>query len=190
MPSSLTDLVPVPLAASINTGKHPCQTGELVHLFGLPCNPLPHTPKGLDAITNAKWRTRMVTQDVGPFRVTGHVLAVKLLRTSLTDVKARKPELHAALGTAGMLAVRAVNIRGHYIDGRPSNHAFGLAVDFTIAGKLDVQGDGKVMAGLLDLYSVMKDHGWFWGAEFGVEDAMHFEVSWEIVRGWLAARTF
>lgn len=127
----------------------------------------------------------MVTADVGSFRVTGHRKAVELLRDSLSKVRARKPELYAAIGTAGMLCCR--NVRGARV---PSNHSLGLAIDFTIGGVLDRRGDGLVQAGLVELYSVLKGDGWFWGAEFRVEDAMHFEVSYEVIRRWIAEGVF
>ena len=66
-----------------------------------------------------------------------------------------------------------------------SNHGLGLAVDFTINGKLDVRGDDLVQRGLLELYGILKGFGWYWGAEFGTEDAMHFEVSAEVVMKWV-----
>lgn len=190
---SLTDLqrlVPVPPPGSINTGMSPCPTHFLVGKYGLPANPLPSEPRGVDAITNQFWRSRMVTEDVGPFRVTGHRLAVALLRKALADVKGRDPALYAALGSAGMLAVRAVRIRGKSIKGLPSNHSLGLAVDIKILGNLDVQGDGKVMCGLLALYGILKRHGFYWGAEFSTEDAPHFEVCAETVMGWIAEGVF
>ena len=67
-----------------------------------------------------------------------------------------------------------------------SNHGLGLALDITIGGKLDARGDGMVQKGLLDLYSILKLHGLFWGAGFGTEDSMHFEVSAQTVRKWIA----
>lgn len=182
---SLTDLqrlVPVPPPGSINTGSSPCPTTWLIARYGRPrtlmtqvCLP----------VTSPFWKARMVTADVGVFRVTGHRKAVELLRGSLAKVKARRPVLYAVLGTAGMLCCR--NVRGASV---PSNHALGLAIDFTIDGEIDRRGDGLCLAGLLDLYSVLKEDGWFWGAEFRVEDSMHFEVSSEVVRGWIAEGVF
>ena len=45
--------------------------------------------------------------------------------------------------------------------------------------RLDPRGDDKVQRGLLAIYRYFHKHGWFWGAEFRVEDAMHFELSQE-----------
>lgn len=71
-----------------------------------------------------------------------------------------------------------------------SNHGLGLAVDFTIEGRLDTRGDGKVLRGMLELYAILKRFGWYWGAEFPVEDSMHFEVSAEKVAEWEKAGEF
>lgn len=190
MPQLLTDLIACPPKESINTGVEPCPTAYLVARYGLPCDPLPSEPKGVEAITNAFWHQRMVTESVGPFRVTGHNLAVIHLRETLVAVHDRKPVLYNALGSAGMLAVRMVRIRGRSLAGHPSNHSLGLAIDFTLSGKLDVQGDRKVMRGLVDLYAIFKTFGWFWGAEFGTEDSMHFEIGSAVVRGWIKAGLF
>ena len=44
--------------------------------------------------------------------------------------------------------------------------------------------------GLLDIYPVFLRHGFFWGAAFGREDAMHFEASDQLVRKWAAEGKF
>lgn len=133
------------------------------------------------SVTSIWWGGRTVTKNVGPFKVTGFDLAVDLLASSLATVKAKNPELYAALGSAGMLCCR--HVRG--VPGLLSNHALGMAIDFKIDGVLDPRGDGRVQRGLLDLYGVMKGFGWFWGAEFRVEDGMHFEICGEVVKSWI-----
>lgn len=138
------------------------------------------------AVTSKFWRTRLVTQSVGPFRVTGHRLAVALLSEALAEVKRLHPELYAGLGSAGMLCCRRV--RGSKTT--LSNHGLGLAIDFTFHGRLDSRGDGKCQRAMLLLYSVMKGFGWYWGAEFPTEDSMHFEVSAEKVSEWINSGTF
>lgn len=182
--SRFTALVPNLPGDQINTGLNPCPTNLLIQKYGLPVKELPKNcaPKA----TNSAWSKRFITADVGPFRVTGHKLAVGLLRESLAAVKLENPELYAELGSAGMLCIRYV--RGK--PGVPSNHSLGLAIDFLIDGELDKHGDNKVFVGLIELYSVLKRFGWFWGAEFSKEDAMHFEVSAEVVRGWIKQGIF
>lgn len=182
---SLTTLVPKPDADSINGNASACPTNELIRRYGWP-RAYASIGSKCAAATSPFWATRMVTEDVGPFKVTGHRLAVAQLRLSLAALKSKYPEVYAALGTAGMLCVRWV--RGH--DGLLSNHGLGLAVDLTLAGSLDERGDDMVQAGMLKVYEVFKAQGWFWGAEFSVEDGMHFEISAELVRSWIKAGAF
>lgn len=54
-----------------------------------------------------------------------------------------------------------------------SNHSWGTAIDLTLDGVLDTYGDDKVHYGLT-LASIFNRHGWFCGAAFRTEDAMHF----------------
>lgn len=124
----------------------------------------------------------LVTESVGPFRVTGFKPAVAHLRASLNKVQARKPALFAALGSAGMLAVR--HVRGY--PKVASNHSFGMAIDFTINGKLDQMGDNMVMRGSLELYSILKEDLWYWLGAARREDGMHWEPSAQLIQKWIA----
>lgn len=182
---SLTTLVPAPKASAINTGLNSCPTSDLIRRYGFP-RPHNSIDDECRAASATFWQGRMVTESVGPYSVTGHKEAVRLLRHSLAAVKAAKPELYRALSSAGMLCVRWV--RGHR--GVLSNHSLGLAIDFKIHGVLDPYGDGKCQVGLLELYKVMKRFGWYWGAEFRKEDAMHFEVSAQKVYEWIREGKF
>lgn len=183
--SSYLELLPVPPAKSINTGIDPCPTPLIQRKYGLPVDDLGAECAPVDQAT-AAWRKRFITSKVGPFSVTGHKCAVTLLQATLSVVKTEKPRLYAALGSAGMLCMR--HVRG--VPGLPSNHCFGLAIDFTVEGKLDRRGDDLVYSGMLELYSIFKRFGWYWGAEFRTEDAMHFEVGSAVVRKWIADGVF
>lgn len=174
----LKELVTTPNAWSINTYTGACPTALIQRRRGLPRAWL--TDKCLPP-TDAWWRSRMVSADVGPFRVTGFKPAVEMLRRSLAKVRDRKPVLYGALSSAGMLCVR--HVRG--VPGLASNHAFGMAIDFKVGGVLDPYGDGTTQRGLIELYSVMKADGWYWGAGFRKEDSMHFEVGEQVVRSWI-----
>lgn len=180
--SNLLEIVPIPAKPDMNRGKSSCPTAMLVRRFGSPRARLSDECEG---VTAAFWKSRMVTKSVGPFRANGHRLAVALLAKSLAKVKDRHPELYAGLGSAGMLCCRRV--RGSTA---LSNHGLGLAIDFNFNGRLDSRGDGKCQRAMLLLYSVMKEDGWYWGAEFPTEDAMHFEVSAEKVQEWIDAGVF
>lgn len=180
--SNLLELVPIPPKAGMNGGRTSCPTSMLVRRYGPPRTRL---TDDCAQVTAPFWKSRMVTKSVGPFRASGHRLAIDLLKLSLSKVKLRHPELYEGLGSAGMLCCRRV--RGSTA---LSNHGLGLAIDFTFMGRLDSRGDGKCQRAMLLLYSVMKEDGWYWGAEFNTEDSMHWEVSAEKVQEWIDAGIF
>ena len=120
---------------------------------------------------------------MGPIRVTGLKVALDSLAQVLEDVRREVPDLHALIGTAGMVCCRYKKIRGQIVR-EPSNHSWGAAIDLTIGGRLDAQGDNRVQRGLLILSRYFNTHGWYWGAAFPTEDAMHFEVSRELLLKW------
>ncbi|MBC4017977.1 peptidoglycan-binding protein [Siccirubricoccus deserti] len=133
-------------------------------------------------VTNERLRSLIVTEDVGPFRVTGLRPAVRTLRTIFADVKAAEPDIHGRLGTAGMLCARFVRDSTSAI----SNHSWGTAIDLTIDGVLDARGDRKAQQGLLQIFKHFNNHGFYWGAAFPTEDAMHFEASEDLIHDWQA----
>lgn len=173
----LTATVPLPSRDSINPGLLAVSQAFMVQQLGQPresysadCQP----------ITNATLRRYILTQSVGPFRVTGLQPAVASLATALAQVQREQPSVYAALGTAGLLCCRYV--RGS--KGTISNHSWGTAIDFTLNGVLDLRGDNRVQIGLTLLASIMNQHGWYWGAAFRTEDAMHFEASQSLITQW------
>jgi hypothetical protein len=174
-----TDLVPLP--AAMNPGLSAARQWTMKTLLDLPRRDLDGR---CQPVTNMALKPLMVTESVGPFRVTGLRPAVESLRQVLADVARELPDLHGRLGSAGMLCCRLV--RGSSVS--LSNHSWGTAIDLTIDGKLDGRGDGRVQRGLLALAPIFNDHGWYWGAAFRIEDAMHFEVSDELMRRWNAEK--
>lgn len=133
------------------------------------------------------------TDSVGPFRVTGLSLAVESLKKVMTDIKKEHPEIYATLGTAGMRSVRLQ--RSKKATKKISNHAWGVAIDLTIDGILDPYRDDKTQHGLAIITPIFNKHFWYWGGAYkpGIdnkgkiyskEDAMHFEVSKELLLGW------
>lgn len=132
------------------------------------------------ALTNAKLARNVTIGPAGPFRVQGLKPAVESLRAVLADVQKEQPGVYAALGTAGMLCCRFVRGSTKYI----SNHSWGTAIDLTINRKLDARGDGKVQYGLTLIAPIFNRHGWYWGAAFPTEDAMHFEGGRSLVETW------
>lgn len=179
-----TELVPYPGDDAINTNVSPLHQSTVLGIFGEPALKTAKVLAGGESeVTNPRLARMIVTESVGPFRVTGHKQAVASLREVLRDVHDSLPDLYAVLGTEGMICCRLV--RGSKVNW--SNHAFGFSVDVTVGGVLDKRGDGMVQKGLLLLYGVFKLHGWYWGAEYNIEDAMHFEPGDALVRKWQKA---
>lgn len=169
--SNFTKLVPKPSAASINSGRSALAQSAMLEHFG---SPAAAKTKDCGKVGNGKLKAAIITENVGPFKVTGHKAAVKDLINIFGWVKEADPELFKALGTAGMLCVRTVRGGSNW-----SNHSWGFAIDLTLSGKLDARGDDQVQIGLLTLYKFFHRAGWYWGSEFPTEDAMHFEMSLE-----------
>ncbi len=178
MPNSdYTRLVPKPSQDSVNRDRTNLRQATMLTLFG---EPSALRTQDCVEVTNPKLRANIVTQSVGPFHVTGHRQAVLSLTNVLADVHKGEPDLYAILGTEGMLCARLTRgSTSHW-----SNHAWGFAVDITVGGILDRRGDNQVQVGLLRLYPFFHQHGWWWGVAFPTEDAMHFEVSDELVHTW------
>ena len=130
--------------------------------------------------TNQRIARMMTTSDFGPFRATGLRPAIRALQSVMDDIAAKKPEIHRALSSAGMLCCRLVRGSATAI----SNHSWGTAIDLKLEGKLDARGDGRTQRGLLEIAPIFNDHGFFWGAAFPTEDSMHFEASEDLVHKW------
>lgn len=133
-----------------------------------------------EAMTNPDLKELLVLADVGPIRVRMLQPAVDSLARVFENVRTIDPDLYARINTAGSLCVR--QIRG--TDGLASTHSFGLAVDLNIDGDLDKLGDGKTQLGLTILADFFRAEGWVWGAAFGREDSMHFEISRQMLEQW------
>lgn len=178
-----TKLVPCPSAESINSGLSNLKASTCIRVFGEPSDK--KTVDGVD-VTSKRLLKNLVAEDLGlkyagkASKCRGHREAVASLKRVLEHVKRADPELFKALGHAGMLNARL--IRGS--KSTWSNHSWGFAIDLTLNGLLDTRGDGMVQSGLLTLYKYFHREGWFWGAEFNTEDAMHFEVAEETFLRW------
>ena len=177
------DIIPIP--SGINAGLSSAKRLTMLSVLGMPRANLDDKCRG---VTNPKIKALIVTEDVGPFKVTGLKPAVTSLRRVLASVKEAHPDVYDVIGSSGMLCVR--RIKG---SGNPSNHAFGTALDFNIVGALDginVGGgtgreDNHTLAGLAAMAPFFHAEGWFWGVGFSkFEDGMHFEVADQTIRKW------
>ena len=147
----------------------------MVGLFGKPRESLGPEDQ---PVTNPLLKRNIVTESVGPFRVTGLGPAVDSLKQVFKAIAAQHPGLERRFGTAGMLSCRLVRGSSTSI----SNHAWGTAIDLTIDGMLDERGDGRVQEGLTWIAPIFNSFGWYWGAMFPTEDAMHFDASLSLAR--------
>lgn len=161
----------------INTGLTVPSPSFLLEMFGPPREVL---SDDCEPMTNPRLVEMLVTEDVGPIRVNMLRPAIESIRNVFEKVRATDEDLYNRISTAGALCVR--RIRGS--QSSVSSHAFGLAVDLNIDGVLDTLGDGKTQLGLTILSDFFQEEGWFWGASFGREDSMHFEVSRELLTRW------
>ncbi|WP_210528259.1 M15 family metallopeptidase [Rubellimicrobium arenae] len=140
--------------------------------YGTDCQP----------VTNPRLRSLLDTRQVGPIQVTMLRPALDSLERVLTRLQANEPDIYAKLGTAGALCARFIRGSTSSI----SNHSWGTAIDLTLAGELDGFADGGTQLGLVLLAEYFNEEGWFWGATYGREDSMHFEVGEETLRAWAA----
>ncbi len=179
--TSMTSLVAIP--SGINPNLSAARQATMLSLLG---SPRTNYSQSCQPVTNPVLKRLVVSSDVGPFKVTGLAPAVESLKQVLAAVRDEQPQVHAALGTAGMLCAR--NVRNSFTS--VSNHSWGCAIDLNLDGVLDTRGDGLVQYGLTLIAPIFNRFGWFWGAAFGTEDGMHFECSDQLVRRWAGEGLF
>ncbi len=169
----ITDLITIP--AGINPGINAARQLTMKSLLGSPRESF-----GTDCqpVTNPVLRNLIKTDDVGPFRVTGLAPAIASLKEVIAEIRQQQADVFGGLGTAGMLCCRLVRGSNTSI----SNHSWGTAIDLTLNGELDVRGNNRVQEGLARIAPIFNRHGWYWGAGFPKEDAMHFELSDQKIR--------
>ncbi|MBT8155485.1 M15 family metallopeptidase [Epibacterium ulvae] len=133
-------------------------------------------------MTNPDLKERLVTERVGPIRVSMLRPAIESLKVVFENIRKADPDLYRRINTAGALCVR--RIRG--TQNALSTHSYGLAVDLNIDGQLDNFTDGKTQLGLTIMADFFFDEGWVWGAGFRREDSMHFEISRRQLDAWIS----
>jgi hypothetical protein len=178
---AITDLTGIP--QGINTQVSSAKQTTMLSALGNPRGDYDDTCR---EVTHPRMRDLIATKDVGPFRARGLTPALEALTMIFAEIKQEEPEVFAGLGTAGMLCARLVRGSTTAI----SNHSWGTAIDLTLDGVLDRRGDDRVQVGLIRIAPIFNRHGWFWGAGFRTEDAMHFEASDELIRRWHAGGRF
>ena len=164
---------------NLNKGMKAASPSYLEGIFG---KPRPDLTPDCQSMTNQRLAAKLKVAQVGPVRVQMQQPALDSLGRVFERIKAADPDLYDRIETSGSLCVRY--IRG--APGRTSTHAFGLSLDLNVDGRLDTLGDGKTQLGLTILADFFRNEGWYWGAGFGREDSMHFEVSRDLVEKWIA----
>jgi peptidoglycan hydrolase-like protein with peptidoglycan-binding domain len=178
----LAELIALPSKSTMNVGLSAVSNAYMIQKLGQPRPEGGYTQAG-GPVTNPKLKKAMATMDVGPFKATGLRPAVSSLAAVFADVKRLHPDVYSALSTGGMLNCRLQRNSKTAI----SNHSWGTAIDLGLAGHgVDPRGDNKVYFGLAAIAHVFNDHGWYWGASFRTEDAMHFEASKRLIDTWAA----
>ncbi len=175
---ALTDLTLVPASINLLPGGKSIASAKQTTMLSLLGNPRADYGEDCRPITNPKLKPLVVRRNVGPFTVQGLGPAVDSLEMVMADIRADEPDVYAAIGNMGMLCARFVRDSTTAI----SNHSWGTAIDLTLDGKLDRRGDGFVQTGLIRIAPIFNRHGWFWGAGFRTEDAMHFECGDAMIR--------
>ncbi len=163
----------------LNKGLTLASSAYLKQVFGLPNENLSDT---CGKVTNAKLSSKLVLAEIGKIKARLLEPAVDSLRRIFSQIRAIDDDLYERVRSSGALCVR--RIRGS--SGAVSTHAYGLAIDLNVDGQLDTLGDGRTQLGLTILADIFQREGWFWGASFGREDSMHFEVSRELLDQWIA----
>lgn len=182
MSTTITKLLSIP--TGLNVGVSSAKQATMLSLLG---NPRGDYDDVCRDVTDATLKSMIDVADVGPFRVRGLRPAVASLKTIMGEIAVAQPDVAGGLGTAGMLCARLV--RGTTTQAI-SNHSWGTAIDLTLDGVLDTRGDNLVQEGLTRIAPVFNRHGWFWGAGFRTEDAMHFEAGDALIRKWHADGQF
>ena len=163
-----TDHLPLPARNAVNIGIRPVSNRAVIARLGMPRDSF---SQDCQPPTNQAFKRMVVTQDAGPFRVTGLRPAVESLTAVFAEVRRVHPDLHGKLGTAGMMCCR--HVRGSNTS--VSNHAWGTAIDMKIGGVLVPRKARYADVGLQMLASIFNKHGWYWGATFPTPDPHHFE---------------
>lgn len=162
---------------AFNTGVSQPNNRVMLEILG---NPRETYTQDCAPVTNPKLRALLETRQIGPLTVTMIRPALNSLERILARLEPAEPEVYAALGTAGALCARLIRGSRSSI----SNHSWGTAIDIKIEGRLDGFGDGGTQMGLVLLAELFNEEGWYWGATYGREDSMHFEVGIETLRQW------
>jgi hypothetical protein len=174
---SLTRLVEKPAHGTINNNLKAVNNQYMTQVLGTPRE---NYSQDCQPLTDPRLRRNTITASVGPLHVSGLRPAILSLGMVIEKIRVAQPDVYRALGTAGMLCCRFQ--RGS--TSAVSNHSWGTAIDLKLSGVLDKRGDNRVQFGLTLIAPIFNSFGWYWGAGFPTEDAMHFEASRTLIEAW------
>ena len=177
-------MAPVPIKdiLPINVGLTPAQEATMVSILGSPTIPL--TTKCQNSKASLKVKDLMEKRKISAvFDLTGIRPALDSVQAVLKKVFAANPGLEAVLDTEGMLCVRRRKPTSGAVSKKLSNHSWGTAVDFKIAG-FEAPGNTKqnVPKFIAIMIPFFNAEGWLSGIAFN--DSMHFEVADETIKKW------
>lgn len=187
--SEFAAMVPRPDPSTVNQDLSSAQDTTMIAELGAPSLGLT-AEQCRDHLASDTVRALLETRSFGRFEVTGIAPALDSLQGVMDAVRVRNPTLFDAIGTAGMLCVRLRRPTSGVPSTRPSNHAWGTAIDIAIDGAADTVPDGRVQRGILELIPLFNAAGWFWGGGFSAADDTHFEVADETVVDWSGGGRF
>jgi hypothetical protein len=182
---SLTDLVLISSIANLNAGLKSAHSSTMIAVLGAPQEPLVQNSCRNDQASPAVMRLKETRQITPRFKLTGIKPALDSVQAIVAKVQVAHPELFAVLDTEGMMCVRHKKPTNGGFSDDPSNHSWGTAVDFKLAGGEAPGATGtKVPQWVAMLVPFFNDAGWYSGISFA--DAMHFEVADGTIRKWKA----
>lgn len=123
---------------------------------------------GRDIRAGRSWIDEHIAVESVPVigRVQCHEELIEPLRAAMQELRDRGAE-HVIDDYAGCWVPRTSGATGP-----PSSHAWGISIDFNApANPYGAEPDQPDV-----LVEVMKDHGFLWGGDWDVPDAMHFEL--------------
>ena len=134
-------------------------------------------------MTNPRLIAALDTRQVGSFRVTMLRPALDSFQAVMERLQTEEPEIYAALGTAGALCARHVRGAPNTVVVARLGRGGGPDADRRPRPRW---ATASTQFGLVVLAEFFNDAGWYWGAGYGREDSMHFEVGEALLRQWVA----
>lgn len=179
--TALSDLVSIDTMLPFNVGLKSARAETMISCLGRPLEPLTYDDQPDHASSTVK--ALLVQDTIGNVRAHGIRPAVDSLKQILGAAFAETPELKDVLRGNGMMVVRLRRPTSGEISKDPSNHSWGTAIDFNLAGQ---PSPGNTKNQVPEFIRLLTPHfnkaGWYSGVAF--HDDMHFEVADGTIHQW------